>query len=331
MRLPVPMLAPLLLALLLTACRNARVDTPAGDTQARIDAVRACINARPAPADLPPPVCPWDPAPVTFLPGNEALATLWLQAAHESDAVVSSLYGGAEARLDAALAGSTHALANGERLEASTTKPPAIIVDIDETILDNDAFNARGVAKRYARFDESWFDCWGEEQQARAYAGAVRFLNTAVARGAVVFYVTNRRENQRKAVVATLRREGFPIVGAGDNVVFRGYATTGDDGSREKGARRQCVAQQFRVAMMFGDNLGDFIDHVDGSPAERRQRAADEGADARWGDTWFMLPNPVYGSWLGSLQKQRADGQPADPDRNRNLETWVDTQLPPRR
>lgn len=324
MRLPV-----LILALLLTACQNVRTGDPATDTATRIDAVRTCIDARPAPADLPPPVCPWDPAPATFLPANEALATLWLQAAHESDAVVSSLYGGAEARLDAALAGSTQALAASEIPDDAAAKPPAIIVDIDETILDNDAFNARGVSKRYARFDESWFDCWGEEKQARAYAGAVRFLDAAVSRGAVVFYVTNRRENQRKAVVETLRREGFPLVGDGTNVVFRGHATTSDDGSREKGARRQCIAREFRVAMMFGDNLGDFIDHVDGSPAERRQRAADEGADARWGNTWFMLPNPVYGSWLGSLQKHRADGQPADADRNRNLETWVDPQLPP--
>lgn len=318
--------------LLLAACHGVRqsaVMVPsATDPALRVAAVVDCIDARPAPADLPPPVCEYVPARDDILPANEALGVLWLSSAYESDAVIDSIYGAAAARLPDALAADSDALAASEQPKAAADRPAAIIVDIDETVLDNDGFNARGLARRFGAFDERWFDCWGEERQARAYAGAVALLNDATARGATVFYVTNRRENQRVAVVDTLRRAGFPVHETGANVIFRGFDTTSDDGSREKGARRQCVAAQYRVAMLFGDNLGDFIDGAEGAPAVRAAKAKAEGAADRWGRTWFMLPNPVYGGWLSALQKHRADGSTPSIDRQNNLRSWVDDQLP---
>ncbi len=318
---------------LLAACQTGRRSEPmtadaAADLDTRVAAVVSCIDAPRVPVEFTPPSCAYLPASTHFLPANEAYAVLWMQSAYESEAVIASLYGAAGNQLDQALADQGHALANSELAHSADGKPPAIIVDIDETIVDNDAFNARGLAKRIDRFDESFFDCWGAEQKARGYPAAVKLLNEAQARGATVFYVTNRRENQRKPVVETLQREGFPVRADGANVVFRKFAGTNDDGSREKGPRRQCVASQFRVAMMFGDNLGDFIDHVHLPPAKRETLAAREGAEGHWGRDWFMLPNPVYGSWLAVMQSFHADGQPAESDRARNLETWVDPQLP---
>ncbi|MBK8284870.1 MAG: hypothetical protein IPK97_08230 [Ahniella sp.] len=318
---------------LLAACQNGRRSEPmtandAGDLDARVAAVVSCIDAQWVPVEFKTPSCSYLPPQDGFLPANEAYAVLWMQSAYESEAVISSIYGAAGMQLDQALAAPGHALATSELDHPSERKPPAIIVDIDETIVDNDAFNARGLAKRFIQFDEGYFDCWGAEQKARGYPAAVRLLRDAEAKGATVFYVTNRRENQRTPVVETLRREGFPVRADGANVVFRNFGGTNDDGSREKGPRRQCVASQFRVAMMFGDNLGDFVDHVHQRPEQRRALATKEGADSHWGRTWFMLPNPVYGSWLAVMQGFRADGQTPGSDRERNLESWADPQLP---
>lgn len=316
--------------LVLTAC----VPRTKPDAVAeRINAVRDCVAATPAPANYEIPACSYQPSAATFLPKNGTMGAVWMQQAIESDATIQSVYQGAAAQLEAALSDPTQALALSEQTKvgaAGKGKPAAIIVDVDETILDNDAFNARGLRNRLTTFNEGYFECWGAEKKAKAYPAARDFLNAAAKRGVTVFFVTNRREDQRAPVVETLINEGFPVLDGGANVIFRGFGAGEKDGSKEKGPRRMCVAQQFRVAMLFGDNLGDFVDGVDVSPKQRIDLVKAEQGDTQWGRRWFMLPNPAYGSWVGALAKFRNDDQ--DPtqferERERNIETWVDDQL----
>lgn len=298
----------------------------------KIDAVRDCVANQPAPADYQIPQCEYLPPAAQFQAKNGLFGAVWMQQAVESDAAIQSIYQGAEAQLKAALSDKTQALSRSEQQKlgsAAAGKPPAIIVDIDETILDNDLFNARGLRGRLQAFGENYFECWGNEQKATAYPSAKAFLNQAAAAGATIFFVTNRRENQRKPVVETLVREGFPVLNGGANVIFRGFDAGEKDGSKDKGPRRMCVAQEFRVAMLFGDNLGDFMDGVDVSPDARVEMVQREGGHEQWGKRWFMLPNPAYGSWASALSKFRKDGQdPSQFERERNMETWVIDALP---
>ena len=70
------------------------------------------------------------------------------------------------------------------------------------------------------------------------------------------------------------------------------------DGS-EKDCRRQLAGRQYRVLMQFGDQLGDFVRIHDNSPAGRQALADRYGG---WfGERWWMLPNPTYGSWEPAL------------------------------
>ena len=55
------------------------------------------------------------------------------------------------------------------------------------------------------------------------------------------------------------------------------------------------VAKDYRVLLMFGDNLGDFTDKYKGTHDERMKFFTDNAA--HWGHDWFMLPDPEYGSW----------------------------------
>lgn len=314
--------------LVLTACVPR---TKPDDLAERIDAVRDCVAATPAPENYQIPACSYQPPAATFLPKNGTMGAVWLQQAVESDAAIQSIYQGAAAQLDAALKDPAQALALSEQIKVGAKgqgKPAAIIVDIDETILDNDGFNARGLRNRLTTFNEGYFECWGAEKKAKAYPAARDFLNAAAKKGVTVFFVTNRREDQRAPVVETLIAEGFPVQSDGANVIFRTFGAGEKDGSKEKGPRRMCVAQQFRVAMLFGDNLGDFVDGSDASPTQRIALVTKEQGDAQWGRRWFMLPNPAYGSWMSALAKYRKDGQdPTQFERERNVETWVDDQL----
>ena len=67
----------------------------------------------------------------------------------------------------------------------------------------------------------------------------------------------------------------------------------------DKSSRRQYLANRFRILLLIGDDLGDFVSGARDAP-ENRLRLAREHS-RRWGTSWFLLPNPMYGSWELSL------------------------------
>ena len=62
----------------------------------------------------------------------------------------------------------------------------------------------------------------------------------------------------------------------------------------DKSPRRAFVAEHYRVLMLVGDDLGDFVAIARLSPAER-EALADRYAD-RWLERWVLLPNAVV--WI---------------------------------
>src|SRR5690606_37324960 len=123
----------------------------------------------------------------------------------------------------------------------------------------------------------------------------VEFLTAAAGRGVRIFYVSNRDAAQAEATRDNLARLGFPDAANLDTFYFRDP----DRGWRDKSPRRAEVARAHRVLFLFGDNLFDFVEADKPNRAARaalvRERAA------WWGTRWFMLPNPMYGSWDDAL------------------------------
>ncbi len=224
------------------------------------------------------------------------MATLWAQEAAEFDALTRGVYNAATRALDALLADRSMS-ASLEQLEAGDYQdlPPAVILDVDETVLDNVAYQARLILDEDEYGPETW-TAWCEERAAVPVPGALEFCRAADARGVAVFYVTNRRANVDEATTDNLRRQGFPLSDDEDRVLTRGEREgwTGD-----KTSRRAFVAERYRVVAMFGDNLGDFVD-IEELGSEERDARVTAHADW-WGQRWFVLPNPMYGSWDGTL------------------------------
>lgn len=238
------------------------------------------------------------PAPTTGADDN-LNAVLWVQRSQEYDATLTSLYRGAIAQLDAALADPQwDALVPSERDNpgAWSTLPPAVIVDVDETVLDNAAYQARLVRDGLEYDDATWAD-WVAEERATLVPGVREFAQAASARGVTIYYVTNREQGLKQATLANLRAVGLPV--AHDDVFLGlGLDVAGctQPGSRSgKLCRRQLVGRSHRVLMQFGDQLGDFVQITENTPDARDALASTH--NAWFGERWWMLPNPTYGGW----------------------------------
>lgn len=227
-------------------------------------------------------------------PPRDALqAVLWQLGAAEYRAVALQAYDAAGRSLTEALADTTWTAAL-EQPAGSGRLPPAVIVDVDETVLDNAAFGVRMV-REGREFDPVAWDAWVAEASAPAIPGAVAFLRRADSLGVRVFYVTNRDALEEEGTRRNLARLGFPVDSSTDVVLTRGER---EAWGSDKSSRRAEVARRHRVLLLVGDDLNDFVLALR-APAERRELARDHAS--RWGRSWIVLPNPVYGSWQDAL------------------------------
>ncbi len=232
--------------------------------------------------------------------GNDQLnALVWMQTSVEHAMVNEELFRAARSELPAALADpARNALSFPERSSAVAGLPPAVIVDVDETMLDNAPYMAWAAARGGAFDDASW-GYWVRLGKARPMPGALAYARRADELGISVFYVTNRNQDLAAATLDNLRRQGFPVAGPqvfmGLGMVTPGCESSGGD----KRCRRMAVARQYRVLQLVGDQLGDFISDEGDTPAARA--AAVEPYRQWFGQRWFLLPNPIYGGWENVL------------------------------
>ncbi|HWU52206.1 MAG TPA: HAD family acid phosphatase, partial [Tahibacter sp.] len=258
-----------------------------------------------APVEPEPPKAP----ALTYAETN-LNATLWAQGTVEHDMSYRGIYAQATRQIAVALKQKDwDALPKNERKKPARGLKPAVIVDVDETVLDNSPYQAR-LIRDGKEFDEFSWDQWCREQIARPTPGALEFAKAAALKGVTVFYLTNRAQHLNEVTLANLRSAGFPVadkenVFLGLGTVVEGCEANGSD----KGCRRELIGRRYRVLAMVGDQLGDFID-VDNNTVDARA-AATKPYEAWFGERWFMLPNPTYGSWDSAvLGNQRSADAP---------------------
>lgn len=237
-------------------------------------------------------------------PANDQLdAVLWTQTSIEHELIYRQVFDSATRQLDVALADPTwDALPQAPR--NLTGLPPAVIVDIDETLLDNIPLNARDIRNDQVYSYDRW-NVWVDEAKAQDLPGAVGFLQAAAQRGVKVYYLTNREHSQVAATVKNLRLRGFPVDDA-QQVLAAATPTGGcEKDGYGKTCRRQWVASHARVLMLVGDSFGDFIQADSNNVAAQRKAAAPYLA---WlGQRWFLLPNPTYGKWYSAPYGDQED------------------------
>jgi 5'-nucleotidase (lipoprotein e(P4) family) len=223
-------------------------------------------------------------------------ATLWVQTSAEYVGAAEQAYRLARLMLDRALEDPAWTAAL-EQAEAGGYEalPPAVILDVDETVLDNSPYQARQILDHFEFETPTWHD-WVREEKATPVPGALEFAQYAAERGVIVFYVTNRRAEVEDPTRRNLERFGFPFVDGIDTLLTRDER---EDWGSDKGSRRRVVGADHRILLLIGDNFGDFASGID-TTVEARAQLAEQYAEM-WGSRWILLPNPQYGSWDGAL------------------------------
>lgn len=180
--------------------------------------------------------------------------------------------------------------------DKNVNKHRIVIVDVDETVLDNSPYQAQCIIDDI-NYPVRW-DEWCLKAEADAVPGALDFLNYARANGLSVFYVTNRKEHLKDATVQNLKKHGFPMAD-NDHVIMRT-----DENSKE--GRRNKLLEKYHISLLVGDNLNDLTNLLEDKP--NRDRA--EGVDKlyrEFGDRYVILPNSMYGDWEVALYDMNKD------------------------
>ncbi len=162
----------------------------------------------------------------------------------------------------------------------------AIVADLDETLLDNMAFEA-AVTLGTKSFKDDW-GAWVKAADALAIPGAIDFLEYAKKNGVRIFYLTNRAAADKAATIENLNKLKFPDVSE-ETVLCKE-----SDWSKE--SRRKKIREKYRVVMLFGDNLNDFAADFETKSFSERDAAVEKNRD-KWGTEYIVLPNPIYGDW----------------------------------
>lgn len=236
-------------------------------------------------------------------------ATLWVQNAVEFDALASMSYQTAETKLREALMDKSWT-AELTQIDADIQElPPAIVLDIDETVLDNSPYQARMVQKG-SGYDPVEWEKWVLEANADAISGAINFTNRAADEGIKVIYLSNREANTEEATRKNLQALGFPVSDETDVVLLKNELP---EWTSSKVERRKHVAANFRILMLFGDDFNDFLPAKNISENERDHLL--ETYRTNFGAKWFILPNPIYGSWdqaLYNFERNLSDEEKSD-------------------
>jgi acid phosphatase len=173
--------------------------------------------------------------------------------------------------------------------------PPAVILDVDETVLDNSPAQTQTMERGNGLYTDQGWDEWVRKAEARGVPGALEFLRLAAAKGVEIFYVTNRERNHEESTIQNLAAMGFPSADA-LHVMTKGEVPGWNS---DKTSRRRYVASRYRVVLLIGDDANDFLGGLRGSIAERD--AAIASYESYLGTRWIMLPNPTYGSWENAI------------------------------
>jgi len=232
------------------------------------------------------------------------MATLWVQTAAEYRALCYQAFNLSKMLVDQKLA------------EGISVKPLAIVVDCDEAVIDNSAYEAGLIGTNNAYSSKTW-DLWMQAAEAKALPGATEFLNYINDQGIETFYITNRTmATGYEGTVKNLLDLGFP------NVDEKHLLLKADTSNKQP--RRDMVLEDYEVILYVGDNLGDFAEDYYHASLEERNAAVVTHMD-KFGIEFIVLPNPTYGDWDGAIFEFNYGASPAEKDEYRKnaLERWV--------
>ncbi len=171
-------------------------------------------------------------------------------------------------------------------------KPRAIVMDLDETVLDNSAYNAELILKGEQYKTETW-NKWTTKVEAKPIPGAVEFIQSLQNYDLDVIFISNRDQEFINYTLDNLNQFGIEV--NSEQLLLKVAES-------DKSARRAQVEQQYEIVMFIGDNLADFGDFFEGNKTVSERKNLVREFQQNFGRKFIVLPNPVYGAWKNSLE-----------------------------
>ncbi len=232
------------------------------------------------------------------------LGLLWVKNAAEYTAVSTQVYKTAELALPRLIEDTAWSALPGQSDAAHL--PTAIILDVDETVVSNVDFQLE-----YERPFANWkLNSWSSAAAATPIPGVRQFAQAAQRAGVTLFFITNRPCQPIAGIDDPCPQKQTTL----DDIAEAGIETDADhimlsgerpEWGREKLVRRKLIARSHRIIMLIGDDLSDFIPCVRKKAAAPCTESATVASRQRsielfrkyWGNGWYILPNPMHGSW----------------------------------
>ncbi len=242
-------------------------------------AVALAVSCRSAGPIAPVAPEPREQAPAPLTAGRLPEAVRWASDSAEHRALFLQVYRAATAHVEKEAAG---------RASGSW----AVILDADETTIDNSAYQ-RERARAGRPFDAASWRAWCARREAVPLPSAAAFLARVHALGGKIAIVTNRTVAECPDTEAVFRAH---------ELAYDVLLCKPDGGPSDKNPRFEAVARgttpaglpPLDVVAFVGDNILDFP----GLSQDIRKEGDD--AFAPFGVRYFLLPNPMYGSWEGN-------------------------------
>ena len=215
---------------------------------------------------------------------TETMGLLWMRTSAEYRALAYQGYNVAMNAVKMAVTDPSH-----------QRKPLTIILDADETVVDNTKLMGESIVNGNGRFDAPWWRQAVHQGKSQAMPGAVDFLNEVHKQGVEIFYVSNRYAPVNLDVtIQNFKELGFPSVDKDHVLLF--------DKDSDKQPRFDMIAKKYYVVLYMGDNAGDFPIGTKGKTLAERNSIIDAHKED-FGTTFVVFPNPAYGSWVSALAK----------------------------
>ena len=215
---------------------------------------------------------------------TETMGLLWMRTSAEYRALAYQGYNVAMNAVKMAVTDPSH-----------QRKPLAIVLDADETVVDNTKLMGESIVNGNGRFDAPWWRQAVHQGKSQAMPGAVEFLNEVHKQGVEIFYVSNRYAPVNLDVtIQNFKELGFPSVDKDHVLLF--------EKDSDKQPRFDMIAKKYYVVVYMGDNAGDFPIGTKGKTLAERNAIIDAHKED-FGTIFVVFPNPAYGSWVSALAK----------------------------
>lgn len=182
-----------------------------------------------------------------------------------------------------------------------------VILDVDETTLDNSQYQLERGIYGFVYDDASWAN-WVARADARTVPGVKDFLDGVRSMGGRVIFITDRYTEY----VALDGSKIDLLTATHDNLAHNQLLQSGDllclktnpndvKASRRKSAKDgsgtcSWSGTPVQIVAFVGDQMTDF--------PQANEPFTGAGTDKEFGNSFFLLPQPMYGRWTNAVTRQ---------------------------